>query len=302
MTSITISDILTIIFVLVDDWYQAEGVKLLRGKPGRKPEFCDSEVMTLMLAQDYIPYPSETQYIEFIRANHLDMFPKLVDQSQFNRRTRALRLLVEQLRRYWIIQKGWNRQTCYLMDTKPVLVLGYKRNKKRSDFLGKAGFGVCISRNLKYFGFKLVAISTMRGVPVLYDLVPANSDERLVAEAIIDQLSGCDLFTDKGFIGLEWQTQIFDQTNNLIWTPRRSNQYFQNTRSLDRWLSSVRERIEGVFHEIQNTGRNIERLLTKTVLGLCTRIIAKMTSHLLRHLLLIDFGVNVQTFEVDSAF
>ena len=302
MTSITISDILTIIFVLVDDWYQAEGVKLLRGKPGKKPKFSDSEVMTLMLAQDFIPYPSETQYIEFIRANHLDMFPKLIDQSQFNRRARALRLLVEQLRRYWIIQKGWDRQTCYLMDTKPVPVLGYKRNKKHSDFLGRAGYGICISRNLKYFGFKLVAISTMKGIPVLYDLVPANSDERLAAEAIIDQLSGCDLFTDKGFIGLEWQTRIFDQTNNLIWTPRRSNQYVQNTRNLDRWLSSVRERIEGVFHEIQNTGRNIERLLTKTVIGLCTRVIAKMTSHLLRHLLLIDFGVNVQTFEAISAF
>jgi hypothetical protein len=302
MTSITISDILTIIFVLVDDWYQAEGAKLLLGKPGKKPEFTDSEVITLMLAQDYIPYTSETQYIEFIRANHLDMFPRLTDQSQFNRRARSLRLLVEQLRRYWILQKGWNRQTCYLMDTKPVPVLGYKRNKKHSDFLGRAGYGVCISRNLKYFGFKLVAISTMRGVPVLYDLVPANSDERLAAEAIIDQLSGCDLFTDKGFIGLEWQTQIFDQTNNLIWTPRRSNQYIQNTGSLDRWLSSVRKRIEGVFHEIQNTGRNIERLLTKTVLGLCTRVIAKMTSHLLRHLLLIDFGVNVQTFEAVSAF
>lgn len=302
MTSITISDILTIIFVLVDDWYQAEGVKLLRGKPGKKPIFSDSEMMTLMLAQDYIPYPSETQYIEFIRANHLDMFPKLIDQSQFNRRARALRLLVEQLRRYWIIQKGWDRQTCYLMDTKPVPVLGYKRNKKHSDFLGRAGYGICISRNLKYFGFKLVAISTMRGIPVLYDLVPANSDERLAAEAILDQLSGCDLFTDKGFIGLEWQTRIFDQTNNLIWTPRRSNQHVQNTRNLDRWLSSVRERIEGVFHEIQNTGRNIERLLTKTVIGLCTRVIAKMTSHLLRHMLLIDFNVNVQTFETVSAF
>jgi hypothetical protein len=302
MTSITISDIFTITFVLVDDWYHAEGVKLLRGKPGKKPEFTDSEVMTLMLAQDYIPYPSETQYIEFIRANHLEMFPKLIDQSQFNRRARALRLLVEQLRRYWIIQKGWDRQTCYLMDTKPVPVLGYKRNKKHSDFLGSAGYGICISRNLKYFGFKLVAISTMKGIPVLYDLVPANSDERLAAEAILDQLSGCDLFTDKGFIGLEWQTRIFDQTNNLIWTPRRSNQYVQNTRNLDHWLSSVRERIEGVFHEIQNTGRNIERLLTKTVIGLCTRVIAKMTSHLLRHLLLIDFNINVQTFETVSAF
>jgi hypothetical protein len=302
MTSITISDILTIIFVLVDDWYQIAGVKLLRGKPGKKPEFTDSEMITLMLAQDYIPYQSETQYVEFIRANYLDLFPKLVDQSQFNRRARSLRLLVEQLRRYWIVQKGWNYQTRFLMDTKPVPVMGYKRNKQHSDFLGNASYGVCVSRNLKYFGYKLVTVTTLRGIPMVYDLVPANLDERLAAEAVIDHLSGCDLFADKGFLGLEWQTQIFDQTNNLIWTPRRSNQYIQNTRSLDHWLSSVRERIEGVFHEIQDTGRNIERLLAKTIIGLCTRVIAKMTSHLLRHLLLIDFGVNVQTFEVVSTF
>jgi hypothetical protein len=300
MQSITISDLLTTIFVLVDDWYQAEGMKFLQGKPGKKPEFTDSEVMTLMLAQEYIPYPSETQYVEFIRANHLDLFPKLVDQSQFNRRARSLRVLVEQLRRYWILQKGWDRQTCYLLDTKPVPVLSYKRNKRASDFLGNANYGVCASRNLKYFGFKLVAVTTLGGVPMLYDLVPANLDERLAAETILDQLSGCDLFTDKGFLGLEWQTRIFDRTNNLIWTPRRSNQYVQNTHALDRWLSRVRERIEAVFHEIQDTGRNIERLLAKTVMGLCTRIAAKMTSHLLRHLLWIDFGVNVQTFEVAS--
>ena len=79
MTSIPITDILTIIFVLVDDWYQVEGSKFLKGKAGRKPGFTDSEVITLMLAQDFIPYPSETQYIGFIRANYLALFPKLVD-------------------------------------------------------------------------------------------------------------------------------------------------------------------------------------------------------------------------------
>ena len=103
MTSIPMIDLFTIIFVLVDDWYQTEGLKLLNGKPGVKPVFTDSEVMTLMLAHDFIPYPGETQYVEFIRANYLALFPKLVDQSQFNRRARALRLLVEQLRRFWIV-------------------------------------------------------------------------------------------------------------------------------------------------------------------------------------------------------
>jgi hypothetical protein len=225
----------------------------------------------------------------------------LVDQSQFNRRARALRLLVEQLRRYWLIQRGWHLGTRYLLDTKPIPVMGYKRTKRHSDFAGSADYGHCASRNLKYFGYKLVTVSTLNGIPMVYDLVPANSDERLAAEAIIDYFAFCDFFADKGFLGLKWQTRIFDQTNNLIWTPRRSNQHYQNAPGLDHWLSRIRERIEGVFHEIQNTGRNIERLLAKTVLGLCTRVIAKMTVHLLRHLLRIDFGVNVQTFEVASA-
>jgi hypothetical protein len=301
MTSITMIDLLTIIFVLVDDWYWAEGVKLLRGKPGAKPEFSDSEVITLMLAQEFIPFPSETQFLGFIRANYLALFPKLVDQSQFNRRARALRLLVEQLRRYWLIQKSWHLHNRYLLDTKPVPVLGYKRNKGHSDFAGNADYGLCASRNLKYFGFKLVTVSTLHGIPMVYDLVPANTDERVAAESVIDYFTFCDIFADKGFLGLKWQTCIFDQTNNLIWTPRRANQKYQNSPDLDRWLSKIRERIEGVFHEIQDTGRNIERLLAKTVLGLTTRVIAKMTAHLLRHLLRIDFGVNVQTFEVISA-
>jgi hypothetical protein len=302
MTSIPITDIFTIIFVLVDDWYQAEGHKFLQGKVGRKPGFRDSEVMTLMLAQDFIPFPSETQYIGYLRANYLALFPKLLDQSQFNRRARGLRLLVEQFRRYWIVRKGWHRDNRFLLDTKPVPVLGYKRRKNHSDFAGSADYGHCASRKLDYFGYKLVAVSTLHGIPMVYDLISANTDEREAAETVIDHFSCCDFFADKGFLGVKWQTEIFDQTNNLIWTPQRSNQKVQNSKSLDRWLSRVRERIEGVFHEVQNTGRNIERLLTKTVVGLCTRVIMKMTSHLLRHLLLFDFHVNVQTFEMVAAF
>jgi transposase len=298
MTSIPIPDLLTIIFVLVDDWYQAHGYRLLMGKVGKKPVFKDSEVMTLMLAHDFIPYPGETQYVEFIRANYLSLFPKLVDQSQFNRRARALRLLVEHLRRFWIVQKGWHLQSEYLLDTKPVPVVGYKRLKNHSDFAGNAAYGRCASRNLKYFGYKLVVLSTLHGIPVAYELVPANLDERLAAEAIVDYLANCDIFADKGFLGCEWQLCIFDQTNNRVWTPKRKNQYVQNSRAFDRWLSRMRERIEGVFHEVQNTGRNLERLLAKTVVGLCSRVITKMTSHLLRHLLLVDFGIQVQSFQI----
>jgi hypothetical protein len=300
MTSITITDLLTTIFVLVDDWYQEHGKQFLHGKVGAKPEFTDSEVITLLLAMDFIPFPSETQFLGFIRANYLGLFPKLLDQSQFNRRARNLRLIVEQLRRSWLSELGASQQMCFLLDTKPVPVVGVKRSNRRSDFAGSASYGHCASRSMTYFGYKLVALTTLDGVLVAYDLVPAHTDEREAAEVVLDYLHGCQIIGDKGFVGNFWQSLIRDQTGNCVWTPKRSNQHCQNPREFDRWLNSVRERIEGVFHELTNTGRNLEKLLAKTVVGLATRVIAKVTSHALRHLLRIRFGIKVLTFETTA--
>lgn len=300
MTSITVSDLFTIIFVLVDDWYQVEGIRYLKGKPGAKPEFSDSEVITLLLAMDFIPFPSETQFLAFIRANYLRLFPRLLDQSQFNRRSRALRLLVEQLRRSWLIQMGICRRTQFILDTKPVPVVNVKRSNRHSDFAGSASYGHSVSRNMKYFGYKLVAITTLDGIPVVYELVPAHTDERVAAETVLHYLSGCDILGDKGFVGQHWQEEIYARTGNRIWTPKRRNQHQQNPSAFDRWLVSARQRIEGVFHELTNTGRDLEGLLAKTVIGLSTRVIAKLTSHVLKQLLDIQFGVKVQSFTFAS--
>lgn len=301
MASITISDLLTTIFVLVDDWYQEHGKRFLQGKVGSKPEFSDSEVITLVLAMEFIPFPSETQFLGFMRANYLELFPKLLDQSQFNRRARHLRLLVEQLRRSWLSDLGATQQRFFLLDTKPVPVVGVKRCNRRSDFAGSASYGTCASRSLTYFGYKLVALSTLDGLPVAYDLVAAHTDEREAAEVVLGTLQGCHIIADKGFVGEFWQDFIYEQTGNRIWTTKRSNQYVQNPPELDRWLKSARERIEGVFHELTDTGRNLEKLLAKTILGLATRIIAKVTSHALRHLLQLKFGIKVLTFETAAS-
>ena len=296
MRSISIAELLLVIYVIVDDWYQAEGQVILKGKAGQKPRFTDSEVITLMLAQDFIPYPGENQYVGYIKANYLELFPKLITQSQFNRRARNLRLLVEAMRRQWLCELGLLAPVDLLLDTKPIPVMGYKRSKKRSDFAGSADYGHCASRNLKYFGYKLVSLCTLEGIPIVYELVPANTDERLAAESVLYALRGCNIYADKGFIGEDWQERIFRHTRNRIFTAKRANQKAQNPVEFDRWLNRIRERIEGVFNEVQNTGRNIERLLAKTVVGLATRVIAKMTSHLLKFILRKFHGIDVQTF------
>ncbi len=301
MTSITIVDLLTTIYVLVDDWYQAKGQAMLKGKAGTKPAFSDSEMLTLMIAQDFIPYPGETQYVGYIRANYSAEFPKLVDQSQYNRRARNLRYLVEMLRREWLGLLGVKAPKQLLVDTKPIPVLGYKRSKTHSAFAGSAAYGHCAARNLDYFGYKLVMLTTLDGLPVVYDLVPANTDERQAAEVVLQRVTDCDIFGDKGFIGDDWQADIHQQTGNRVWTAKRANQALQNPPEFDRLLSHIREHIEGTFHCIQNTGRNIERLLAKTIHGLSTRVILKVTCLVLKHLLRRDFGIDVQSFQVLSA-
>ena len=58
-------------------------------------------------------------------------------------------------------------------------------------------------------------------------------------------------------------------------------------------LNSLREPIEGVFNEVQNTGHNLERLLRNNVDGLCVHVAAKITSHILRQ----HSGIDVLTCE-----
>ena len=291
MNMIDAPTLLTIIFVLVDDWYQQEGHQWVPSLPGPNPKFSESEMLTLLLAMDYFPYPGEQQFLGFIRANYLSLFPHLLDQSQFNRRVRRLEGLLEELRRSWVKQMGHDLERTLVMDTKPVPVVGYKRSKRHSDFAESATYGHCASRKMKYFGYKLVVVSTLSGIPLVYSLVPAHTDERAAAEEVLCMVRGCRILADKGFIGEDWQSEVSRTTANRVFTAKRQNQHQQNPVVFDRILSRFRGRIEGVFNEVQNTGRNLERLLRKKLSGLCTHVTAKMASHTLRVLLHQRFGI-----------
>jgi hypothetical protein len=187
MNSIDFESLLIIIFVLVDDWDQLEekSFKCNFNSPGAKPEMSDSEILTLALIMDYLPFPGESQFIGFIRANYGQWFPTLLERSQFNRRLRRLEPKLENLRREWVKQLGGLDADSFIIDTKPIPVLGYRRSKRHSDFQGSANYGYCAARKMKYFGYKLVVISTLKGLPIAYDLVSANTDERQAKAAFV---------------------------------------------------------------------------------------------------------------------
>lgn len=284
-------------YVLVDDWYQSKGQYLVKRTVGDTPAFSESEMLTLMLAIDFFEFTSERRYVAFVRANYLGLFPQLLTQSQYNRRARQLGYLLNALRQDWARELGVEWENHFLLDTTPVIAVGYRRNKRHSDFLGSATYGYCAARRMKYFGYKLVMLTTLDGTPYAFELVPANTDERDAADEILGTLpSGSQAWSDKGFIGEDWQAQWAAANGTHIWTTKRQNQHLQNPPEFDRLLNRIRERVEGAFDILKEGGRSIEHTLAHTIEGLCTRIIAKISGVTLRLYLRRFLGIDVLTY------
>ena len=297
---LSVADLMLVTFFLVDNWYQSKGARWLGRTVGSKPEFSDSEMLTLMLAIDFFEFTSERRFVAFIRANYLGLFPKLLDQSQYSRRARSLRYLLNELRKDWAAELGVQFEQHFLLDTTPVMAVGYRRDKSHSDFRGSAEYGYCSARRLKYFGYKLVMLTTLDGTPYAFELVPANTDERDAADEILDALPpDSNAWSDKGFLSEEWQAD-WARHGVHVWTTKRKNQRVQNPPEFDRLLNRVRERIEGTFDILKEGGRSVEHTLAHTVGGLCTRIITKIASVTLRLFLRRFLGIDVLTYTVSQ--
>ena len=80
--SLDIKTVFAVVFMLVDDWFKQNP----RQQVGRKAVFSDSEVMSLVLMMDFVPYSSERQYLAYVCVSYLQLFPDwsypdLVDTS-----------------------------------------------------------------------------------------------------------------------------------------------------------------------------------------------------------------------------
>jgi hypothetical protein len=296
MKMLSMEDLLIVVFVLVDDWYQCQNYH--KSPIGRREEMTDSEILTLMLAMDFMEFTSERHYVEFIRGNYKHLFPKLLDQSQYNRRARCLTPTLNSLRVAWANDLGVTFQKHFLLDTTPIIAVGYKRDKSHSDFLGSANYGYCAARKLKYFGYKLVMLSTLDGTPAIFELVPANTDERAAADEVLDKIPpGSLVIGDKGFVGTDWQSTWPEIT---ILTQNRENQKEQLPKSVGRWINGLRERIEGLYKVAKEGGRSIEHNLAHTVEGMVSRVLAKLAGLTLRQYLREFLGIDIMTYQQTS--
>ena len=84
-----------------------------------------------------------------------------------------------------------------------------------------------------------------------------------------------------------------------IWTQKRVDQLEQNPPAFDQLLNQVRERVETAYDLLKEGGRSIEHTLARTIKGLSSRVIAKISAVTLRLYLRRFFNIDVLTYTVN---
>jgi hypothetical protein len=167
--------LLTALYVVIDDFLPA------RRGPGRRPTLPDAEVICLAVAQVLLDCPSERRFLRMARRRLGHLFPVLLGQSGYNKRVRALAGQIAMVLSYLARSSPSWCDNLRLLDSTPVPCASSRETVKRSDFAGYASYGYCRSHSRYFWGFRLMLLCAPDGMPIAFDLFPANLPEREAA-------------------------------------------------------------------------------------------------------------------------
>src|SRR6266508_1033540 len=257
--------LLIALYVLADDLLPK------RVGAGRKPRITDAEVITLAVAQIFLDCPSERRFLRFARARLGHLFPYLPKQAGYNKRVRALApqicLPVNALAR----NSPSFCDRLRLLDSTPVPCAQSRETVKRSELAGHAAYGDCASHSRYFWGFRLYLVCAPDGMPIAFELAPANAPERVVAAEMLARvdLEGYTVIADKGFAGEEFE-QIMAALGAHFLRPDRKDEPHCNGS-----LGPVRQRSESVIWACK-CQLTLERHGARTLPGVCTRVALRL--------------------------
>jgi hypothetical protein len=274
--------VLTTIYTIVDDAIKGSRViQEILNRPGPAPKLSDSEVVTIALYQELI---GETREDHFFRLHEEQLrlyFPRLNERSRYNRRKRDLWSVILAVRMsLQMVLDALLLEETAVIDSAPVPCIGYKREKQASDFVGKASYGVCSSKAMKYFGFKLHTIVSLTGVVMSFLLTPANRYDNQPVVEFLDSFSHHlkRLLGDGAYNDTALQSFLQQYRSVQLLAPTKVNQEPVRSVLAQKQLNRSRLICETVNAQLQEQ-LHLSKHYAKSSWGLLTRIAAKVTAH-----------------------
>ena len=257
--------LLTHVYVLVDDLLP------VRRRFGRPARISDSELICLAIAQVLLDCPNERRFLRVAKRRLGHLFPYIPGQSGFNKRLRAL---APRLGEAITLLAQLSPSFCErlrLLDSTPVPCAASRETVKRSALAGLASYGYCRSHHRYFWGFRLYLLCSPDGMPISFELAPANAPERLVAAELLTRVlePGQTLICDKGFAGADFEQLVHSLGAQLLRPDRKDEQPRFGT------LGGVRQWIESCFDTLKDQ-LSPERHAGRTLTGLVSRIARRL--------------------------
>ena len=253
------------LYVLVDDLLPA------RRRFGRPVRISDSELICLAVAQVLLDCPIERRFLRLAKQRLGHLFPYIPGQSGFNKRLRELApQLVESITLLAQLSPSFCDRL-RLLDSTPVPCAASRETVRRSALAGIGGYGYCASHSRWFWGFRLYLLCSPDGLPVGFELAPANAPERVVAAELLERVlkGGEIVIGDKGFAGAEFEQHVAALGGKLL-RPDRKN---EPTRFGS--LGGIRQWIESTFDTLKDQ-LSLERHGGRTLAGLVSRIARRL--------------------------
>lgn len=253
------------LYVLIDDLLPA------RRRFGRPPRISDSELICLAVAQVLLDCPNETRFLRLAKQRLGHLFPYIPGQSGFNKR---LRRLTPQLLEAVTLLARLAPSFCdrlRLLDSTPVPCAASRETVRRSALAGHGGYGYCRSHSRWFWGFRLYLLCSPEGLPIGFELAPANAPERIVAAELLERALTPDqiVIADKGFAGREFEQHVAALGARLLRPDRKDEPHRHGS------LGSIRQLIESTFDTLKDQ-LSLERHGGRTLTGLVSRIARRL--------------------------
>jgi hypothetical protein len=246
--------------VLVDDLLPA------RRRFGRPPRISDSELICLGIAQVLLDCPNERRFLRLAQRRLGHLFPYIPGQSGFNKR---LRCLAPQLLQAITLLARLSPSFCdrlRLLDSTPVPCAASRETVRRSALAGYAGYGYCRSHSRWFWGFRLYLLCAPDGLPVGFELAPANAPERIVAAELLERFlrGGETVIADKGFAGAEFEAHVRSLGAQLLRPDRKDEPpRFGSLGGLRQWIESAFDTLKDQLSLERHGGRTLTGLISR---------------------------------------
>jgi hypothetical protein len=261
-----LEEAVTVLFCLIDDayrllnpsWRSHESLKRLS----------DSEVLALAIFQQLRGVESERSFLRDAGRFFAHLFPGVAGMhpSSFHRRVRKLRGYLEPLRRALLTDLVGDPETL-VVDSTLLEVLHPRQVNQAEGFEGAAWvrWG-----SFSVYGVKLHLLCATNRVPISYELTVASAADVLLVEELLDAARLGSATVRKLFGDLAYRSEPLKKT-----LARRS--VVLATERAER-RPATRQQVEVCFATLKRVF-GMEGTLAKTLVGLATRIVAKIAAY-----------------------